>query len=104
MPHLMRCLAISLLFAFIGAPATRAQAGRSEITGVIHDQSGAVIEQGRLLVTEVSTSQVLTSTIGEAGTFTITNLKPGRYTVTVEVKGFKTLVQSGVQLATGERV
>ncbi|HKG98285.1 MAG TPA: TonB-dependent receptor, partial [Pyrinomonadaceae bacterium] len=104
MPHLVRCLAILLLFGFIGAPATRAQAGRSEITGVIHDQSGALIDRGRILVTEVSTSQVLTSTIGEGGTFTITNLKPGQYTVTVEVQGFKTFVQSGVQLATGERV
>jgi hypothetical protein len=104
MPHLVRYFAILLLFGFIGAPVTRAQAGRSEITGVIHDQSGALIEQGRILVTELSTSQVLTSTIGEAGTFTITNLKPGQYTVTVEVQGFKTLVQSGVQLATGERV
>ena len=104
MPHLVRYLAILLLFGFIGAPVIRAQAGRSEITGVIHDQSGALIDRGRIIITEVSTSQVLTSTIGEAGTFTITNLKPGQYTVTVEVQGFKTFVQSGVQLATGERV
>jgi hypothetical protein len=104
MPHLMRCLAILLLFGFIGAPALHAQAGRSEITGVIHDQSGALITQGRIRVTEISTMQVFTSIVGEAGTFTITNLKPGRYTVTVEVPGFKTYVRSGVQLATGERV
>ncbi len=105
MPHLMRCLTISLFFALItGAPATRAQAGRSEITGVIHDQRGGRIPQGRILVTEVSTNQVLVATIGEAGVFTITNLKPGNYTVTVEAQGFKTFVRSGVQLATGERV
>lgn len=105
MPHLLRCLTILLLFAFMtGAPATRAQAGRSEITGVVHDQSGALIPQGCIRVTEVSTTQVFTSIIGDAGTFTITNLKPGHYTVTVEVPGFKTYVRSGVQLATGERV
>src|ERR1051325_9096361 len=104
MPHLTRCLAISLLFACIGAPATHAQAGRSEITGVVHDQNGALIPQGRIRITEVSTSQVFSSTIGEAGTFTVTNLKPGQYTVTVEVEGFKAVVRSGVQLATGERV
>jgi len=40
----MRYLTILLLFALlIEAPTTRAQAGRSEITGVVHDQSGALI-------------------------------------------------------------
>jgi len=94
-----------LLFALLTeAPATRAQAGRSEITGVVHDQSGALIPQGHIRVTDDSTKQAFTSPIGEAGTFTITNLKPGNYTVTVEVQGFKTYVRSGVQLVTGERV
>jgi len=104
MPHLTRCLAVLLLFICMVGPATRAQAGRAEITGVVHDQNGALIPQGRILVTEISTSQVFSSTIGEAGTFTVTNLKPGQYTVTVEVEGFKSFIRSGVQLATGERV
>src|ERR1041384_104483 len=105
MPHLMRCLTTLLLFALLtGAPATRAQAGRAEITGVVHDQSGALIPQGSIRVTDDSTRQSFISSIGEAGSFTITNLKPGNYTVTVEVSGFKTSVRSGVQLATGERV
>ncbi len=104
MPHLMRCLTILLLALLTGAPATRAQAGRSEITGVVHDQSGALIPQGNIRITDDSTKQSITSTIGEAGTFTLTNLRPGNYTVTVEVAGFKTYVRSGVQLVTGERV
>jgi hypothetical protein len=100
----MRCLALALLFALIAAPVTRGQAGRTEITGVVHDASGALIPQGRIVVTEIATSHVVSLTIGDAGTFTITNLKPGASTLTVEVVGFKTFVQSGVQLATGERV
>jgi hypothetical protein len=100
----MRCLALALLFALIAAPVTRGQAGRTEITGVVHDASGALIPQGRIVVTEIATSHVVSLTIGDAGTFTITNLKPGEYTLTVEVVGFKTFVRSGVQLATGERV
>lgn len=105
MPHLLRCLTILLLFALLTeAPTTRAQAGRSEITGVVHDQSGALIPQGNIRITDDSTKQAFNSTIGDAGTFTITNLKPGNYTVTVEVHGFKTYVRSGVQLVTGERV
>jgi hypothetical protein len=94
-----------LLVAFVtAAPATPAQAGRSEITGLVHDERGALIAQGRIVVTEVSTSQSVIATTGEAGIFTVTNLKPGNYTITVEVQGFKTFVRAGVQLATGERV
>ena len=105
MPHLMRGLTLLLLFALLTeAQATRAQAGRSEITGIVHDQSGALIPQGRIRVTEVSTEQIFTAIVGDAGTFTLTNLKPGPYTIAVEVPGFKTYVRSGVQLATGERV
>ena len=105
MPHLLRCLTISLLFAsFTGPPAVHAQAGRAEITGVVHDQSGALIPKGNIRVTDDSTRQAFASSTGDAGTFTITNLKPGNYTVTVEVTGFKTYVRSGVQLATGERI
>jgi len=101
----MRYLTILLLFAlFTEAPTTRAQAGRSEITGVVHDQSGALIPQGNIRITDDATKQAFNSTIGEAGSFTITNLKPGNYTVIVEVQGFKTYVRSGVQLVTGERV
>ena len=76
MPHLMRCLTILLLLALLTeAPTTRAQAGRSEITGVVHDQSGALIPQGNIRVTDDSTKQSISSSIGEGGTFTITNLK-----------------------------
>ena len=104
MPHLMRCLSILLLFAVLpGTPAVRAQAGRSEITGVVRDQRGALVPQGEIRVTEISTKQAFTASVGDTGTFTITNLKPGNYTVTVEAPGFKRYLQSGVQLATGEK-
>ena len=104
MPHLMRCLSILLLFAVLpGTPAVRAQAGRSEITGVVRDQRGALVPQGEIRVTEISTKQAFTASVGDTGTFTITNLKPGNYTVTVEAPGFKRYLQAGVQLATGER-
>jgi hypothetical protein len=104
MPQLMKCLTIMLLFVFLtGAPVVRGQAGRSEITGVVHDQSGALIPRGRIVVTDVSTSQVVTSSVTD-GAFTVTNLKPGSYTVTVEANGFKSVVRSGVKLSTGERV
>lgn len=79
-----------------------AQAARSEITGQVRDQLGAVIPQASVRVTQDATNQTVASTTGATGLFTLTNLKPGLYTITVEAQGFK-LVRGGVQLVTGER-
>jgi hypothetical protein len=81
-----------------------AQAGQAELTGEVRDQAGGSVAQAQITATEVSTEQSFTSTTGEGGVYTITNLKPGAYTITVEAAGFKRLVREGVQLATGERV
>src|SRR2546425_3156233 len=105
MSQLTRFLTVCLLFfLIIGAEVARAQAGRSEITGEIRDQRGALIPRARILVTESLTNQTLISTGGDAGIFTITNLKPATYSVTIEAQGFKRFIREGVQLATGERV
>ncbi|HEX8116933.1 MAG TPA: TonB-dependent receptor, partial [Pyrinomonadaceae bacterium] len=82
----------------------RAQAGQSEVTGEVRDQAGAAIARAEVTATEVSTGQSSASTTGDGGVYTITNLRPGAYTITVEAAGFRRLVRSGVQLVTGERV
>lgn len=81
-----------------------AQAGRAELTGVVRDQSGAIVTQSRIVATEVATSQTYSSTVTDRGDYTITSLKPGTYNLTVEADGFKRFVREGVRLATGERV
>lgn len=81
-----------------------AQAGQAEVTGEVRDQAGALVAAAQVTATEVSTGQSLTTTTGDGGVYTITNLKPGAYTITVEAASFKRLVREGVQLVTGERV
>src|SRR5262245_12889475 len=68
------------------AAATR-QAGQAELTGEVRDQTGAVIGNVSVSATEIRTNQTSTSNTGSSGAFTLTNLKPGLYTVTVEAKG-----------------
>src|SRR5262249_34801139 len=104
MSQLIRCLTVFFVFILgSGSIAVYAQAARSEITGQIREQLGAVIAQATVRVTQDSTNQTVASTTGESGVFTFTNLKPGLYTITVEAQGFKTFVRGGVQLVTGER-
>jgi hypothetical protein len=81
-----------------------AQAGKAEVTGEVRDQNSAIVAQARVVVTEIATGQSYSSTVTTNGDYTITNLKPGTYSLTVEAGGFKRFVREGVRLATGERV
>ena len=84
--------------------AVHAQAGKAELTGEVRDQNGAIVAPSRVVVTEVATGQTYSTTVSDSGDYTLTNLKPGTYTVAVEADSFKRFVRDGVSLATGERV
>src|SRR5215210_5152474 len=90
--------------SFYTGGIAHAQAGQSEVTGEVRDQAGAAVARAQVTATEVATGQSSASTTEDGGVYTITNLKPGAYTITVEAAGFKRLVREGVQLVTGERV
>jgi len=99
---------LMVVFVLVGlhcsATLGSAQAGKAEVTGEVRDQNGAAIVQSRVVATEVATDQTYSAIINENGGYTITNLKPGIYNLTVEANGFKRFAREGVRLATGERV
>jgi len=94
---------ISLLFVFLCTVGASGQAARSELVGEVRDQNGALMPQVKLTLTEVATGQAISRTFAD-GSYTITNIKPGIYNITVETNGFKQSTHEGVRLATGERV
>jgi hypothetical protein len=81
-----------------------AQAGQAELTGEVRDQSGAVVPDAKITATETQSNQSYLTTAGSSGVYTFTGLKPGLYTVAVDVAGFKRSIREGVQLTTGEKV
>jgi Carboxypeptidase regulatory-like domain len=98
-------ISLLVVLCFFGAVASAdAQAGKAELTGEVHDQNGAVISSARIAATEVGTAQEYSAIVAENGNYTITNLKPGTYNVSVVADGFKRFMRQGVQLATGERI
>ncbi|HWO01709.1 MAG TPA: carboxypeptidase regulatory-like domain-containing protein [Blastocatellia bacterium] len=98
------------VFAFLLAqthvliPVAAAQAGQAELSGEVHDQTGATITTVRVTLTAVETKQVITTTSGESGFYSFTNITPGSYTIIAEAAGFKRYLQEGIRLSTGERV
>ena len=101
-----------VLQAFIGAAifllgataVALAQAAQAELTGDVRDGSGAGVPKATVTATQTETGDVTKTTSGKDGVYTVTNLRPGLYNVTVEAQGFRRFVQEGVRLMTGERI
>jgi hypothetical protein len=69
-----------------------------QISGVLHDQSGAVVPGAKVTATETGTGLSRTATSGSDGTYLLPNLRPTTYTLTAETTGFRAYRQTDVQL------
>jgi Carboxypeptidase regulatory-like domain len=94
------CTALFLLAAalHIASPvALNAQtAGEGTISGTVTDGTGAVVPNARVIATNVATNIATERTSTSAGLYTIAPLPPGTYSVRVEAKGFRTLMQDNL--------
>jgi len=85
-------LAVALILctgALLQTQSANAQ-GLSGMTGTITDQSGASVPDAKVTVLNKNTNVVRTSTTSSQGSFFITDLIPGTYSVKVEKTGFQT--------------
>src|SRR5215510_485691 len=80
------------------------QATEGNILGAITDASGAVVTSAKISVTNVDTGVSRTTTPTQTGEYLVSNLPPGRYSVTVEAPGFRRAVQPPVELTVKARV
>ncbi len=100
--RLVTGIVVSALFA----GALFAQNDRGTITGSVTDPAGAVIPNASITVFNAETgAEFKTNTTG-TGNYTIPSLVVGKYSVTVEVTGFKKFTEKNVevQVATTNRV
>jgi hypothetical protein len=66
-----------------------AQAVTGTLLGTVQDSSGAVIPGADIVLTNEDTGVTSKTATGPQGFFTFPNLNPGKYSITVEAKGFK---------------
>ena len=72
--------------------------GSGQISGVVHDQSGAVVPGAKIAVTEAGTS-VTRATVSEAdGSFRFPDLRPTGYILSAEKTGFQMYRQTAIEL------
>jgi len=75
-----------------------AQSDRATITGVVKDQSGAVIPGVQVEAKNVGTNDVQTGTTNGDGLYSIRDLPIGSYTVSFTKSGFSALERKGLTL------
>src|SRR5262249_41086519 len=73
----------------------------STISGIVVDNSGAVVPGATAEAKHTETGIVTTTVSNAEGLFSFPGLKTGTYTVTVSLQGFKTFVASNVVLTSG---
>jgi hypothetical protein len=91
------------LLALIGAAPVDAlaQGSTAAISGRVNDPQGLALPGVTVTVTNPATGDTRRVVTNESGRFQLAALQPGRYNVSFELSGFKTLVFEGVVLQVG---
>jgi len=85
------CLLLASLMAF-------GQAGTGTITGVVTDQTGAVVAGANISAKNTETGVVFPSATSNTGNYTLTQLPPGTYELSIKVQGFKDYTHKNLQV------
>jgi hypothetical protein len=91
MRHKVFSVAFVLALVFVLAPATAfAQSDRGSVTGRVTDPQGAVVPNAKIIATSLDTGEAREAATSDEGTYTLPELKAGRWRISAEAAGFKT--------------
>ena len=88
-------IAFSLVFLVITAQTLHGQAAAG-ITGTVVDPAGSVVPGASVTITNEATGVVNKTVTGGAGTYSVTGLNPGTYSVAVDAAGFQKTVTNHI--------
>src|SRR5687768_1425397 len=94
-------LAAFLLLVVVSASA---QVTTATLVGLVRDNSAAIIPGASVIATHEGTGVARESVSDSNGEFVLPALPAGPYTLRIELSGFKTISQRGIQLGAGQTV
>lgn len=94
-------LTILLGVILCGASLLQAQIDRAGVNGTVYDPSGRVLPQTQVTAVQSSTGLERKTTSSTTGTYYISELPVGNYTITFEHQGFKSLTYLDVEEVLG---
>jgi outer membrane receptor protein involved in Fe transport len=89
---------ILVAFLILSAAAAFGQTEGARISGRVTDLTGAVIVGAECKITNIETEVSVTTTTNEDGIYVLPDLHPANYRLTIEKKGFRTVIQPNLQL------
>jgi Carboxypeptidase regulatory-like domain len=81
-----------------------AQKDAGSIVGTVKDATGAIVANAKVTVSDVERGTSLDTATNDSGEYVASPLRVGRYTVTVEHRGFKKAVTVPVNLDVQQRI
>lgn len=94
----LRMLISSLLVSGV----VRAQSGGATVSGTVTNPSGATVAKAKVSARNLATGQSIETQTDAAGVYTVPNLTPGEYEVSVSAEGFAAIT-SKATVAAGAR-
>src|SRR6187549_1527760 len=87
-------------FLFVSIPGFSQTSSNASLTGVVSDQSGALIPGVTVTITKTDTGVTSSTVTNEAGVYTLPGLQPGSgYTVSAALPGFQTTRYTNLELS-----
>ena len=86
-------LAGAIAWTLAGPAALRAQSTFGSVLGTVHDASGAVVAKCLVTVENKGTSARRETATDNSGDYSVTNLEPGTYEITINTPGFQPFVR-----------
>ncbi len=97
------CFVVLAALCLIGATEMMAQVSSSgQLVGTVTDQTGAVIAGATVKIKDTATGTVFETKSSADGHFSAASLRPGVYTVTVSLQGFKGAEYRDVKITVGQ--
>src|SRR6266481_910876 len=100
--RILRAFFAVVVGAFLSnAIPLHAQVDTGSISGTVTDSTGAIVKGATVKLLNEGTSAELTTTAGDAGTYTFSPVRIGNYTLTVSAQGFQTTTQHHITVNVG---
>ncbi len=96
---MLSCLLALGLSATYGVQHLKAQVLYGSVLGTVTDQTGGVVPNATVIITNVETGQAREGTTDDAGYYSILDILEGRYDLTVKATGFRPYTEKNVRVS-----
>lgn len=98
-----RVLLLGVLLLSLVTLNVRAQETTATISGQVTDESGALISEAEITLTNVGTRQELRTKSNESGYYQVSFVPPGVYDLSIKAQGFKEYQNKGIELLVNDK-